>query len=274
MQRLPVSKFSQGGWFPRRAGLGTCTILLLSLMLYLSLGVESAFSQQQLIGTYTVSSPANLAGGCRPDFNNPYQDCPSFPVQMGSPLLITATPGSYSIVITGGSVFIDGIPCYLLPVTEFPCPTDATINLSIWSGDAATGYFAEYIPGSIGCCVNTGFQHKGGNIALYASNQFSSLSGSPALITGSAVVQLFGTVGTPLSITTPSLPNGTVGSAYSQSLAASGGVPPYTWSVSSGALPGGLSLTRQVRRQQYSKRVSGRMHGRSRTKADKETHYK
>ena len=50
---------------------------------------------------------------------------------------------------------------------------------------------------------------------------------------------------TPVTITTPSpLPNGTVCSAYSQLLAASGGTTPYTWSLNSGsqALPAGLSL--------------------------------
>jgi hypothetical protein len=44
-------------------------------------------------------------------------------------------------------------------------------------------------------------------------------------------------------ITTTSLPNGQVGTAYSQNLAASSGTPPYTWSISAGALPAGLSLS-------------------------------
>jgi hypothetical protein len=48
----------------------------------------------------------------------------------------------------------------------------------------------------------------------------------------------------PLAITTASLPNGTFGSAYPpQSLNASGGTPPHTWSVIGGALPQGLSLS-------------------------------
>jgi uncharacterized protein (TIGR03437 family) len=47
----------------------------------------------------------------------------------------------------------------------------------------------------------------------------------------------------PLAITTTSpLPSGVAGAAYSTTLAANGGVPPYHWSVSSGALPGGLAL--------------------------------
>jgi Putative Ig domain len=47
---------------------------------------------------------------------------------------------------------------------------------------------------------------------------------------------------TPVSITTTSVPSGQVGSAYSAALAASGGTSPYSWSISSGALPGGLLL--------------------------------
>jgi hypothetical protein len=46
-----------------------------------------------------------------------------------------------------------------------------------------------------------------------------------------------------LVITTASLPNGEVGDAYSTNLAATGGTPPYTWSLTSGTLPAGLSLT-------------------------------
>ncbi len=51
-------------------------------------------------------------------------------------------------------------------------------------------------------------------------------------------------VGAPptLSVTTESLPAGQAGTAYAQTLQASGGVAPYTWSIGSGALPTGLSL--------------------------------
>ena len=46
----------------------------------------------------------------------------------------------------------------------------------------------------------------------------------------------------PPAITTSSLPDGTVGAAYSQKLAASGGTAPYTWSLTTGTLPSGLTL--------------------------------
>ena len=46
----------------------------------------------------------------------------------------------------------------------------------------------------------------------------------------------------PLTITTRSLPAGTVGNAYAATLAASGGTTPYEWSLASGSLPPGVSL--------------------------------
>jgi hypothetical protein len=48
---------------------------------------------------------------------------------------------------------------------------------------------------------------------------------------------------TALAITTTTLPNGTVNVAYSQTLAATGGVAPYMWSKTSGSLPAGLALS-------------------------------
>jgi hypothetical protein len=47
---------------------------------------------------------------------------------------------------------------------------------------------------------------------------------------------------TPLAITTETLSNAIVGAAYSQTLAATGGAPPYTWSIQSGGLPSLLTL--------------------------------
>jgi hypothetical protein len=83
------------------------------------------------------------------------------------------------------------------------------------------------------------------------------LSGTPAAAgTNIFTVQLADSIGfttnkqftlvivtTAPAITTGSpLTNGTIGTAYSQTLAASGGTAPYTWSLAGGALPGGLTL--------------------------------
>ncbi|MGH3159031.1 MAG: putative Ig domain-containing protein [Streptosporangiaceae bacterium] len=50
------------------------------------------------------------------------------------------------------------------------------------------------------------------------------------------------TVAAGLAVTTTSLPGGTADQSYSATLSAAGGVAPYTWSISAGSLPAGLSL--------------------------------
>ncbi|MBX5467446.1 MAG: cell wall-binding repeat-containing protein [Firmicutes bacterium] len=52
-----------------------------------------------------------------------------------------------------------------------------------------------------------------------------------------------GTSASALAITTATLPGASVGSAYSVNLQATGGTPPYTWAVTNGSLPPGLTLT-------------------------------
>ncbi len=50
------------------------------------------------------------------------------------------------------------------------------------------------------------------------------------------------TVSPALAVSTTSLTSGSVGVPYTASLSATGGVPPYTWSITSGTLPAGLTL--------------------------------
>lgn len=45
-----------------------------------------------------------------------------------------------------------------------------------------------------------------------------------------------------ITLGTAALPDGNVGTAYNQALSVTGGSTPYTWSITSGGLPGGLSL--------------------------------
>lgn len=72
----------------------------------------------------------------------------------------------------------------------------------------------------------------------------AAATGSGDTTSSSAGVLTFSTSGTPpaLGISSTSLSSGTVGVAYSQTLVGVGGTSPYTWAVSAGALPNGLSL--------------------------------
>jgi hypothetical protein len=60
--------------------------------------------------------------------------------------------------------------------------------------------------------------------------------------TGSGVDSVTLTVNAALAITTTALASGQASSAYSATLAASGGVAPYNWSLTGGTLPAGLTL--------------------------------
>ena len=67
-------------------------------------------------------------------------------------------------------------------------------------------------------------------------------SSNPALSATQSLSATIAAAGTPLAITSASLSNGQQGVAYSATLSATGGTTPYTWSISSGALPSGISL--------------------------------
>jgi hypothetical protein len=58
-----------------------------------------------------------------------------------------------------------------------------------------------------------------------------------------ATAQFTLTIGSGMTITTATLPNGAIGVQYSQTLAAAGGTAPFTWSLSAGTLPPGLTIS-------------------------------
>jgi Putative Ig domain len=116
-------------------------------------------------------------------------------------------------------------------------------NLTATGG--ATPYAWKVLSGSLPDDLNLS---GGGTIsgkpknAAIGTTTFTVQVADNGVQTASKVLSI--TVAQPLSITTGSpLPNGTLAMSYSQSLAATGGTPPLTWSVTSGALPGGLTLS-------------------------------
>jgi hypothetical protein len=73
------------------------------------------------------------------------------------------------------------------------------------------------------------------------------VSVASAIIVAAGLLVTWGVVApasaaTKLAVKTTALPVATAGTSYSAKLAASGGIAPYTWSVTSGALPAGLTL--------------------------------
>ena len=102
---------------------------------------------------------------------------------------------------------------------------------------AVSGTFPPGLQLDSGSGLIAGTPTAGGNFTF-------TLSGTDASnATASQTVTLIVNALTP-TITTSALPNGSVGTVYTApALAATGGTPPYTWTVSSGSLPAGLSLS-------------------------------
>ncbi len=84
-------------------------------------------------------------------------------------------------------------------------------------------------------------------VSIPAGSTPEGLGAEPGALAGYVLVSEPGVAGT-ITITTTTLPPGTVGQPYSFQLQSTGGIPPYTWNkynpVGNGVLPRGLSLSR------------------------------
>jgi large repetitive protein len=174
-------------------------------------------------------------------------------------------------VISGTPTGSTGTSNFTVKVTDSQTPTPATqtANLSITVSIAPLTITTSSLPGgSVGSVYSQTLQASGGvppfawsitvgtlPAGLTLNANTGVISGTPTAtgtstftvkVTDSAATtataSLSITINTVLTITTTSLPGGSVGTAYSSTLQASGGATPYTWNVSSGALPAGLSL--------------------------------
>jgi uncharacterized repeat protein (TIGR03803 family) len=83
-------------------------------------------------------------------------------------------------------------------------------------------------------------------LMLTYTNVYSGTVTGMVVFAGGGLKTISGTFTTitlsPLLVTTTTLPNGTNGVAYGQTLTATGGQPPYNWTNISGTLPPGLNL--------------------------------
>lgn len=171
-------------------------------------------------------------------------------------------------VLSGSSTAVGIYPLQFTASSPGYPNASATLNLYVTSGPLAIPQ--PNLPAAVQNSPYTTNVVASGGITPYAfsfvntSNDGLSISpsgaitGTPTAIgsylfpvtlsdaTGqSIVVNLTLFVATPLTVLTATLPNGNIGTAYSQSLLAGGGTPAFTWLLvpGVGALPPGLSLS-------------------------------
>ncbi len=197
----------------------TVAVTVLSTSKYVNvapLATATASSQNSTTGQLATKAIDGVIGGC-PD--NCSAEWASVGQLAGAWLNLT-WPQSYVInkivlfdmpnlneqILDGTLTFSDGTSIAIGPLTNSG------------SGDIFT--FPAKRANSVKLTVN---QANGSNIGL-------------------AEIQVFGNLSPTLAVTTTSPPSGSTGTSYSQLISGTGGQPPYTWSITSGTLPTGLTL--------------------------------
>ncbi|WNH47040.1 putative Ig domain-containing protein [Xanthomonas hawaiiensis] len=178
--------------------------------------------------------------------------------------VLSGTPsgsGSFNFTVSAtdsGSSPISGSRAYTLTVAS---PTVTLPATTLPNGTAGQAYSASINQASGGIAPYTYAVTAGALPAGVTVNSATgALSGTPT-VTGNfsfTLVATDSTSGTPgqaarsytlaivaptLTVAPSTLPSGTAGTAYSQTLSTSGGTAPYTYALSSGALPTGLTLS-------------------------------
>ena len=132
-----------------------------------------------------------------------------------------------------------------ITATALPDGTNGTAYTTTLSANGgATPYIWSVTTGSLPAwaTLNTATGAITGTPNATGSTSFTvqaADSSVPALIQTKA---LSITIYEPLVITNASLSDGTIGSAYTTTLTATGGAPTHTWSITAGSLPTGLTL--------------------------------
>jgi hypothetical protein len=146
------------------------------------------------------------------------------------------------------SIVISNLPPLQITTTSLPSGTDhspynATVNATGGLQPYSWSITAGALPAGLNLNSITG-QISGTPSATGTFNFTLAVTDSenPAVET-TASLSITINAGPPLLLNTSSLPEGSGATPYSATLSASGGVPPYSWSIASGSLPAGLVLS-------------------------------
>ncbi len=194
-------------------------------------------------GPATSAQLGNVNGVALDSTGNLYiaDNYPSYRIRKVSTAgTITTIAGNGSCCYSG-----DGGAATSANLNPFGIAVDAAGNVYITDGNhvrvvsASTGVIYTIAGG------NNGYSGDGGpaTSAMMSSNSGLAMDSSGNIYvadTGNNAIRLLTPI--PLSIATTSLPVAGLQTGYSQILAAAGGNPPYTWSLSSGSPPAGLTL--------------------------------
>jgi hypothetical protein len=106
----------------------------------------------------------------------------------------------------------------------------------LWNGSArATSYINRE---TLGATITATDVSSAGTVSVTVTNGSPPSASAPLIFTVAAATDV-----PALQLVTSTLPGGTVSTVYSTTLTATGGTPPYSWSLASGSLPAALTLS-------------------------------
>lgn len=223
------------------------------------------FSNTNDFGQVHATVPVTLGGGIGAEFLNGFVPPPgmnftvmTFPSRLGAfsnantPFYVSADRGFQPSLTTTNlqlltlTTNLGMLPAILAQPQSLTNLAGTTATFSVVAtGTAPLAYQWRFNSANV---PNGGRISGAATATLSVTNILLSDAGSYTVVVtnayGAITSQVAGlTVLLPLEVSTGSFPVGTVGTAYSQTLAATGGLAPYTWAIVSGSLPAGLSLS-------------------------------
>src|SRR5712692_5635431 len=147
-----------------------------------------------------------------------------------------------SLDVTGGSPLV--LSPAALPNGTVQAPYSALFSASGGTQPYVWSIVSGALPAGISLFATTGVlagtPSQSGGFSF--TGQVRDSSPSPQTALNTFTITVAAAPPAILAISTSSLPQGTAGQSYAASLQASGGTPGYTWGVTFGSLPAGLSL--------------------------------
>lgn len=153
------------------------------------------------------------------------------------------TPGPYDNVITE-SITVNAAPVITIAPTTIPSATVATAYSQTLTASGGTApYTLAVISGALPAGLTLSASGTlSGTPTASGSFSFTVAATDATAATGTRAYTL--TVAPPtLTLAPPTVPAATENTSYNQTVSASGGVAPYTYVISSGALPAGMTLS-------------------------------
>ncbi|HXM93470.1 MAG TPA: putative Ig domain-containing protein [Candidatus Dormibacteraeota bacterium] len=143
------------------------------------------------------------------------------------------------------SIIVAPAPLAIVTTTLTNATVQSTYSATLQASGGTTPYTWSVTAGALptGLTLNTATGQISGVPTTSGTSTFTVTVKDSAIPTAQTTFKQFLILVNPvLSISTASLPNGTVGTAYSQTLQSNGGTPTISWSVTLGTLPAGLTL--------------------------------